>query len=74
MIQEVVKISVVRAKVIVAKLVKHSIKNVFIREEIPVSVWPPQSNLNLGTSSNVQTEKRWIGRTAFHKRVNHSHF
>lgn len=62
-IQKSVKISIVRSIFIVAELMKHSIKYLFTRKEIPVPIWPPQPQLNLSTSSYVQAQKRWIGWT-----------
>lgn len=62
-IQKSIKISIVRSIFIVAELMKHSIKYLFTRKEIPVPIWPPQPQLNLSTSSYVQAQKRWIGWT-----------
>lgn len=50
---------------IVAKFMEHGVKNLFIREEIPVIVWSPQSELNLSTSTNVEPQKGWVRRAAF---------
>lgn len=54
-----------RTILIVAELVQHCIKYLFIWVEIPFVVWPPQSELNFCSSSYIEPLKSWVGRTAF---------
>lgn len=54
-----------RTILIVAELVQHCVKYLFIWVEIPFVVWPPQSELNFCSSSYIEPLKSWVGRTAF---------
>ena len=47
-----------------AKLMKHGIKNLIKREEIPIPVWPSKPQLHMHPTSHIQPQKSWIFWTA----------
>lgn len=63
-VPELVEAGIVRAMDIMAKLMKHCIKNLIKGEEIPISVRPPQPQLHMQPASHIQPQQRRVARTA----------
>lgn len=66
LIPKLVKVGIVRAMSIVAKLMKHGIKNLVKGKEIPVSIWPSKPQLYLNASSYIKSQKRRIFGATIH--------
>ena len=53
-IPKLVELRIMRTMLIVAKLMKHGIKNLIKWEEIPIPVGPPKSQLHLNATPYIQ--------------------
>lgn len=64
LIPKLVEISIMRTMGIMAELMKHCIKNLIKRDEIPIPVCPSKPQLYVHATSYIQPQKSWIFRTA----------